>query len=480
MPLANAPGVPCWARLGLALWLLAANASGWAQVVSVAEVIFAQGVVSAQRGAEQARLLGKGNPLYEGDIIATGQKAFAVIQFTDMSRLTLRPESAFQINAYSHGGEQDNALLRLVRGGLRAVTGLIAKRSPDAVRIATPTATIGIRGTDFDARLCDQQCAAEQKMLGARKSTVSAVVARGVLVEGAVTVESAAGAVRSLALGGPVYTGDTLQTGNNALAVLVFRDDSRVTLQAGTRFKVEEYRYEPEGARPDSVLLRLVRGSMRAVTGLIAKREPQSFHVATVIATIGVRGSGMDVSCEGYCADGNRTALPSAAVHQRGDGLFVHSWQGGVELRFDSQRLAIDENQTALFASGTLQPVLLPAIPEFIRVNPAPRPDRVPVGLQDLFGAQTGEPGTPGLYVFVRDGHVSLLRDGQTLDLGGGEAGYADPTGILLTRLVTPPTFLEFDPYPRPDEFDERVRRIIELITDGQPGAPRGFECEVR
>lgn len=481
MPLANARGVLYWARWGLALWVLAVNLSAWAQAASVAEVIFAQGVISAQRGAEPARLLGKGNLLFEGDIITTGRKAFAVIQFTDTSRMTLRPETAFQISKYSHGAQDDNALLRLVRGGLRAVTGLIAKSGPDAYQLGTPTATIGIRGTDFDARLCDQDCGAEQKALGAKETGgTTPVVGRAVLVNGAVAAESANGVSRSLALGGPVYSGDTVQTGGNALAVIAFRDDSRVTLQADTRFKVEDYRYEPQAANPGNILLRLVRGSLRAVTGLIAKREPQSFKVATITATIGVRGSGMDLSCEGRCADGNRAPAPPVQVPARGDGLFVHNWQGTLELQFDLQRLVINENQTAFFGSGALQAVLLSAIPEFIRVNSAPRPDTVPVNLQQLFGTHAGELAAPGLYVFVRDGHVSITQDGRVIDLGGGEAGYADPVGKLVVRLVTPPPFLEFDRYPRPDQFDPRVLHIIELISDERPGAPRGTECEVR
>ena len=46
-------------------------------------------------------------------------------------------------------------------GGLRAVTGLISKAGPDRVRLVTPTATVGIRGTEFDARLCGPECRLE-------------------------------------------------------------------------------------------------------------------------------------------------------------------------------------------------------------------------------------------------------------------------------------------------------------------------------
>jgi hypothetical protein len=100
----------------------------------------------------------------------------------------------------------------------------------------------------------------------------------------------------------------------------------------------------------------------------------------------------------------------------------------------------------------------------------------VPVDLQNLFGAVSGDEVQPGLYVLVREGHVLL----GTIDLGSGEAGYADAGGKQVVRLVIPPRFLEFDRYPRPDQFDQRVQHIIELITEDRPGAPRETACEVR
>src|SRR5690606_26622616 len=53
---------------------------------------------------------------------------------------------------------EDNAFFRLLKGGFRAVTGLIGKNDRERFRVRTPVATIGIRGTDFEARLCDGDC----------------------------------------------------------------------------------------------------------------------------------------------------------------------------------------------------------------------------------------------------------------------------------------------------------------------------------
>jgi hypothetical protein len=53
---------------------------------------------------------------------------------------------------------KDNILFSLLKGGLRSVTGLLGKRSPDAFKLNTATATIGIRGTHFGALFCNNDC----------------------------------------------------------------------------------------------------------------------------------------------------------------------------------------------------------------------------------------------------------------------------------------------------------------------------------
>jgi hypothetical protein len=448
------------------------------------EVVFASGVATAQRSGEPARVLGRSDALHEGEVVSTGGKAFAVLQFRDGTRMTLRPNTVFGIERFAHAGTEESALLRLFKGGMRAVTGLIAKRNPDGYRIATSTVTIGIRGTDFDARLCDADCGNELKALAAAKVAqvpVPEVVARVGLLHGSAVALSTAGVTRTIVQGAPVFVGDTLQTERGSFAVLVFRDQSRVTLQSGTRFQVEEFKYGV-GTRAVSLALRLIRGSLRAVTGLVAKENPQAFRVATSVATIGIRGSGLDLTCEGLCADGNKAPAPQRAAPEVGDGLFLYTWQGVAELRFDSRTLVVNENRAAFFSSGAQEPVLLATVPAFMRENPAPRPDGVDIDHARLFQAEARDQSEPGLYVLVRDGHVTLARDGQVLDLGNGESAFVDPLGRQLVRLEQPARILELDPYPRPDRFDPAVSGGAASI--GEPGA-RGIrgtvqECEVR
>jgi hypothetical protein len=100
----------------------------------------------------------------EGDTLLTEKDTFARIKFVDGGEVVLRPETVFKVDAYAYRPvaepeHKDNILFSLVKGGLRSVTGLLGKRNPDAFKMNTATATIGIRGTHFGALLCNNDCA---------------------------------------------------------------------------------------------------------------------------------------------------------------------------------------------------------------------------------------------------------------------------------------------------------------------------------
>lgn len=89
--------------------------------------------------------------IHEGDHILTGPTGELHAEMTDGALLAARPNAHIRIDAYRlTGTRSDNAWLQLFRGGLRFVTGWVARSNPPAFRLRTPVATIGIRGTDFD------------------------------------------------------------------------------------------------------------------------------------------------------------------------------------------------------------------------------------------------------------------------------------------------------------------------------------------
>ncbi|KAF1045588.1 MAG: hypothetical protein GAK35_01330 [Herbaspirillum frisingense] len=83
------------------------------------------------------------------------------MKFLDNAEIVLRPGTEVAVNKYTYDEkkpENDSVAIGLVKGGLRAVTGLVGKRNHDAVNFDTPTATIGIRGTHFGALFCQNDC----------------------------------------------------------------------------------------------------------------------------------------------------------------------------------------------------------------------------------------------------------------------------------------------------------------------------------
>ena len=89
----------------------------------------------------------------EGDTITTGRDAWVLLEMADGGSLTLRPDTTLRITTYRYTGADDGSeksVLSLLKGALRSITGSIGRYSPKSYSIATPTATIGVRGTDHE------------------------------------------------------------------------------------------------------------------------------------------------------------------------------------------------------------------------------------------------------------------------------------------------------------------------------------------
>lgn len=126
-------------------------------------VIASRGTVIALANGE-SRELKQGGFVYVNDEILTSARSFAVLQFTDGAKVTVRPNSNLIIEAYLYAGnDRDVATLNLVSGGLRIITGAMAKTNPENYKVRTPVALMGVRGTEFSIMLCgDEMCAEDQ------------------------------------------------------------------------------------------------------------------------------------------------------------------------------------------------------------------------------------------------------------------------------------------------------------------------------
>ena len=131
------------------VFLLAICASAWA-ADAAGTVKTLAGSATVVRDAAVLPIA-PGQRVYAGDRIVSGRDSYVGVMLYDDTRLTIGPNSEllireFEFNPNSYAGD---LAVSFLKGTMRVVTGLIAKNSPENVRFNTPTATIGIRGTEF-------------------------------------------------------------------------------------------------------------------------------------------------------------------------------------------------------------------------------------------------------------------------------------------------------------------------------------------
>ena len=152
-------------RCGLQL-LLGACLTIFCMAAALADGILTHmsGQVSIEK-ADGSKLVGvPGMQISAGDTLITGEKGFVRIQLTDGGEMVLRPGSHLKIEQYffDKGKPTDDSFVfNVIKGGFRAISGLISKRgNKDAYKAKTPTAVAVIRGTQYDLRVCAADCGA--------------------------------------------------------------------------------------------------------------------------------------------------------------------------------------------------------------------------------------------------------------------------------------------------------------------------------
>ena len=117
-------------------------------------------------------------------------------------------------------------------------------------------------------------------------------------VNGLVQVQSSGSPPRVLRQGDEVVQGETVSTGANSSIVMKFDDGQIAALTQNSRMTVTAYRYDPAN-ESGNVLLSLITGGMRTITGLIGRRTPSNVAYRAATATIGIRGTGNTTVTDG-------------------------------------------------------------------------------------------------------------------------------------------------------------------------------------
>ena len=128
------------------------SAQSFADAKSVGTVILSFGQnVAVSSGGDQ-RQLKRQSDIYAEDLLITSSKGRLQVRFTDGSRLSLKPDTEFKIAEYQFEDakpDDGKAIYKLLKGGMRTISGQIGKVDKEDYQLDAVVATIGIRGTDF-------------------------------------------------------------------------------------------------------------------------------------------------------------------------------------------------------------------------------------------------------------------------------------------------------------------------------------------
>lgn len=177
-----------------------------------------------------------------------------------------------------------------------------------------------------------------------------------ILSQGTVEAQSN-GRSRLLAQGEPVCVGETIATSQSGSVQIKMADDGLITVRPQTQLKIEKFVYG--GTKQDNILLALLKGASRIITGQIGKRYPQNDLIRTPTVLVGVRGTDHEAT---VILPGNSGGYPSGTYDKVNSGVtFIRTERGEIDIR---------PNQVGFAANPGDMPVLLKEMPDFYSVNP--------------------------------------------------------------------------------------------------------------
>lgn len=120
----------------------------------------------------------------------------------------------------------------------------------------------------------------------------------------------------------PVFQQDVLRSSANARAQFRMIDNALINLQQNSVLRLHDYKLEnPSG--DGSVLMELISGGLRTVTGAIGKKDKKDYQLRTPTATIGIRGTLYEVEIVS-------------------DGMYIAAWNGSIQVQSHSGQCDIE------------------------------------------------------------------------------------------------------------------------------------------
>lgn len=188
-------------------------------------------------------------------------------------------------------------------------------------------------------------------------NTPSEALGKTLLAQGSIQAERS-GAKEALKRLSPVYRTDVIRSGKDSSAQFRMIDDAYLDLYENSELRLHEYQFK-EGNQRGSVIMELISGGLRTISGAIGKQDKSEYQLKTPTATIGIRGTFYEVSLTK-------------------EGMYLAAWKGGITVKTYSGacNTAIGMGQAANFAFVDKQgqcELLTEAPAVFTRKAPKPK-----------------------------------------------------------------------------------------------------------
>jgi hypothetical protein len=135
--------------------LMVCHATYAAELFGTVDAISGSAFVSGQM--EKSSSIFMSQKIYQGQTLNTASDGEVHIVTEDGGIIALRPDTVFRVDEYkAEGGSADKIYMSLLKGAMRSITGWIGKHNISAYLITTPSATLGIRGTDHETTIIDK------------------------------------------------------------------------------------------------------------------------------------------------------------------------------------------------------------------------------------------------------------------------------------------------------------------------------------
>ena len=135
---------------GVAALVLSMGLATFTSAADIGQIKVAKGQVTIERDGRAVPAT-VGTRVQTSDLVKTGADGSVGITMDDDSLLSAGPNSVLSLDRYSFDPTTSKGRFdaSLNKGTLAVISGRIAKQSPDAMTVRTPTAILGVRGTEF-------------------------------------------------------------------------------------------------------------------------------------------------------------------------------------------------------------------------------------------------------------------------------------------------------------------------------------------